>query len=104
MPPKGTRKLKAPVETDEQRKQREEKERFEQLKMQLIKLVREYPVLYDTAHPDHLNSSITDVLWEEIANNLGIDGKDFINMQNKYFSNCNKHVMEIYILNMNIYF
>ena len=31
MPPKSTRKCKAPVETDEQRKQREEKERIEQL-------------------------------------------------------------------------
>ena len=85
MPLKGTRKRKALVETDEQRKQREEKERTEQLKMQLIELVREHPVLYDTAHPDHLNSSITDVLWEEIADNLGVDGKYFINMQNKYF-------------------
>ena len=86
MPPKSTRKRKAPVETDEQRKQGEEKERIEQLKMQLIELVREYPVLYDTAHPDHLNSSITDG-WEEIANNLGVDGKKFINMQNKYVEN-----------------
>ena len=58
--------------------------------MQLIELVREYPVLYDTAHPDHLNSSITDVLWEEITNNLGVDGKKFINMQNKYLKICNK--------------
>ena len=55
--------------------------------MQLIELVREYPVLYDTAHLDHLNSSITDVLWEEIANNLSVDGKKFINMQNKYVKN-----------------
>ena len=85
MPPKSTRKCKAPVETDEQHKQREEKERTEQLKMQLIKLVREHPVLYDTAHPDHLNSSITDVLWEEIADNLGVDGKEFINVQNNTF-------------------
>ena len=91
MPPKSTRKCKAPVETDEQCKQREEKERIEQLKMQLIELVREYPVLYDTAHPDHLNSSITDVLWEEIANNLGVDGKKFINMQNKYLKICNEN-------------
>ena len=82
MPPKGTRKHKAPVETDEQRKQREEKERTEQLKMQLIELVREHPVLYNTSHPDHLNSSITDVLWEE---HLGVDGKKFINVQNNTF-------------------
>ena len=85
MPPKSTRKCKAPVETDEQCKQREEKERKEQLKMQLIELVRGHPVLYDTAHPDHLNSSIPDVLWEEIADNLGVDGKEFINVQNNTF-------------------
>ena len=59
--------------------------------MQLIELVREYPVLYDTAHPDHLNSSSTDVLWDEIANNLGVDGKKFINMQNKYLKICNEN-------------
>ena len=85
MPPKSTRKHKAPVETDEKCKQREEKERTEQLKMQLIELVREHPVLYDTALPDHLNSSITDVLWEEIADNFGVDGKEFINVQNNTF-------------------
>ena len=77
MPPKGTRKCKNTSESEEQWKQREEKEKTEQLKMQLIELVREHPVLYDTAHPDHLNSSITDVIWEEIADNLGVDGKEF---------------------------
>ena len=77
MPPKGNRKRKNTSESEEQRKQREEKERTEQLKMQLIELVREHPVLYNTAHPDHLNSSITDVIWEEIADNLGVDGKEF---------------------------
>ena len=59
------------------KKQHEEKEKTEQLKMQLIELVREHPVLYDTAHPDYLNSSITDVIWEEIADNCGVDGKEF---------------------------
>ena len=53
------------------------KKKQEQLKMQLIELVSEHPVLYDTAHPDHLNSSITDVIWEDIADNLGVDGKEF---------------------------
>ena len=80
MPPKGNRKRKNTSESEEQQeqqKQREEKEKTEQLKMQLIELVREHPVLYDTAHPDHLNSAITDVLWEEIADNLGVDGKEF---------------------------
>ena len=77
MPPKGNRKHKNTSESEEQQKQREEKERTEQLKMQLIELVREHPVLYDTAHTDHLNSPITDVLWEEIADNLGVDGKEF---------------------------
>ena len=77
MPPKGTRKCKNTSESEEQWKQCEEKEKTEQLKMQLIELVREHPVLYNTAHPDHLNSSITDVIWEAIADNLGVDGKEF---------------------------
>ena len=76
-PPKVTENVKNTSESEEQRKQHEEKERIDQLKMQLIELVREHPVLYNTAHPDHLNSSITDVIWEEIADNLGVDGKEF---------------------------
>ena len=43
--------------------------------MKLIELVRQHEVLYNTAHPDHLNTSITDVLWEEIAAILEEDGK-----------------------------
>ena len=81
MPPKGRSRVTKQV-SDAQRKAREEKERIEDLKMKLIELVRDNPVLYDTAHPDHLNVTITDVIWEEIAANLGVDGmKTFINMR-----------------------
>ena len=63
---------------------REEYEETERKKMKLIELVRQHEVLYNTAHPDHLNTSITDVLWEEIAAILQEDGKLFIlnNVQN----------------------
>ena len=62
-------------ETPEQRAQREEKERIEAKKYHLIDLVREKPVLFDTAHPDHLNNAITSVLWNEIADILEEPGK-----------------------------
>ena len=50
-------------------------EETERKKYKLIELVREYPVLYDTAHPDHLNRAITSVLWAEIASILEEEGK-----------------------------
>ena len=50
-------------------------EETERKKYKLIELVREYPVLYDTAHPDHLNRAITSVLWAEIAPILEEVGK-----------------------------
>ena len=62
-------------ETDEERVSREANERKEQTKYKLIELVREHPCLYDTAHPEHLNKSVTSVLWAEIAAVLEEDGK-----------------------------
>ena len=52
-------------ESDEERVSREANERKEQKKYKLIELVREHPCLYDTAHPEHLNKSVTSVLWAE---------------------------------------
>ena len=37
-------------------------------------------MLYDLANAEHLNTSVTRVLWEEIAEKLGESGKN--NMQN----------------------
>ena len=77
MPPKqGTkRKLNTKRESDDQKRCREEREETERKKMKLIELVRQHEVLYNTAHPDHLNTSITDVLWEEITAILEEGGK-----------------------------
>ena len=71
MPPK---KRKSQAEVDENRAKKA-KQDIEQKKMKLIELVRQHEVLYNTAHPDHLNSSVTNVLWEEIANILQEDGQ-----------------------------
>ena len=51
------------------------KEETERKKYKLIELVREYPVLHDTAHLDHLNRAITSILWDEIASILEEEGK-----------------------------
>ena len=70
MPPK---KHKTQAQLVEQRAKKA-KQYVEQKKMKLIELVCQHKVLYNTAHPDHLKTSITDVLWEEIANILQEDG------------------------------
>ena len=72
MPPK---KRKSQAEVDEENRAKKAKQDIKQKKMKLIELVRQHKVLYNTAHPDHLNSSITNVLWEEIANILQEDGE-----------------------------
>ena len=43
--------------------------------MRLIELVRENPSIFDTAHPDHSNSTITEVIWEQISEELEEDCK-----------------------------
>ena len=68
------------VESEEDRIAREQKEEVERKKYKLIDYVRQYPVLYDLADPEHLNTAVTRVLWEEIAEKLGESGKN--NMQN----------------------
>ena len=68
------------TETEEERLAREKKEEIERRKYKLIDYVREYPVLYDLGNAEHLNLSVTRVLWEEIAEKLGESGTN--NMQN----------------------
>ena len=85
MPPT---KCKTQAQVQEEERAKKAKQDIEQKKSKLIELVRQHEVLYNTAHPDHLNSSITDVLWEEIAHILEEDGMYFTfillnNMQKK---------------------
>ena len=74
MPPKSTHgkgkgRGQGRGESPEEEAARLLKEETERKKYKLIELVREYPVLYDTAHPD-LNRAITSVLWAKIASIL----------------------------------
>ena len=71
------------VESEEDRVAREKKEEIERKKYKLIEYVRQYPVLYDLADPEHLNTVVTRVLWEEIAEKLGESGNN--NMQKHLF-------------------
>ena len=68
------------LESEEDCIAREKKEETERKKFRLIEYVRQYPVLYDLADPEHLNTAVTRVLWEEIAEKLGESGNN--NMQN----------------------
>ena len=52
MPPK--RKNTSKINEEEAKRRREEEINAKKLRM--IQLVKEYPVLYDLAHPDHKNS------------------------------------------------
>ena len=43
-------------------------------KIKLIQMVRQYPIIYDKGHPDHLNSEMKTVIWEQIATELNEEG------------------------------
>ena len=68
------RKKNAQQKEDEA-KHNEEAARIVSQKLKLIQMVRDYPILYDKGHPDHLNSEMKAVIWEQIATELNEDGK-----------------------------
>ena len=71
MPPKHKNTSK--INEEEAKRRREEEINVK--KLRLIQLVKEYPVLYDLAHPDHKNSEVKKVIWDQIAAELQEDGK-----------------------------
>ena len=71
MPPKCKNTSK--INEEEAKRRREEE--INAKKLRLIQLVKEYPVLYDLAHPDHKNSEVKKVIWDQIATELQEDGK-----------------------------
>ena len=50
----------------EKRKRKEDRKRVEAKKYKFIKLVRQYPMLYDVVHSDQIRGAIRKVLWGEI--------------------------------------
>ena len=58
----------------EEAKRKEEANRVINQKIKLIQTVREYPIIYDKGHPDHLNSEMKMVIWEQIAMELNEEG------------------------------
>ena len=54
---------------------KENTKKVSEKKMQMIQLIKEYPILYDLAHVDHKNAAMKLVIWEEIASILGETGK-----------------------------
>ena len=63
MPPK--RKNTSKINDEEAKRRREED--INAKKLRLIQLVKEYPVLYNLAHPDHKNSEVKKVIWDQIV-------------------------------------
>ena len=57
-------------------KRKAENDRVVRQKLKLLTMVREYPILYDKGHPDHLNADMKMVIWENIATQLGETGKE----------------------------
>ena len=49
-----------------------------EIKNLLIDLVREKPIIYDKAHPDHFRANMRNEVWHEIGGVLGIPGKFYI--------------------------
>ena len=60
----------------EEAKRKAENDRVVRQKLKLLTMVREYPILYDKGHPDHLNANMKMVIWENIATQLGETGKE----------------------------
>ena len=65
---------KSEAQKAEEAKRKEEANRVINQKIKLIQMVREYPIIYDKGHPDHLNSEMKTVIWEEIAKELNEEG------------------------------
>ena len=64
--------------TDQQKadevKCKQEANRVINQKLRLIQMVHEYPIIYDKGHPDHLNSDMKVVIWEQIRTELNEEG------------------------------
>ena len=65
---------KTETQKAEEAKRKEEANRVINQKIKLIQIVREYPIIYDKGHPDHLNSEMKMVIWEQIATELNEEG------------------------------
>ena len=55
---------------------------LDQKKMQMIQLIKEYPILYDLNHIDFKNSQTKQVIWEQIAKTLGETGEYDVHLIN----------------------
>ena len=65
---------KTPQQKADEVKHKEESTRIMNQKLRLIQMVHEYPLIYDKGHPDHLNSEMKTVIWEQIATELNEEG------------------------------
>ena len=61
--PRGTSKRDAAT--------KESSKKVSEKKMQIIQLIKEYPILYDLAHVNHKNVAMKLIIWEQIASILG---------------------------------
>ena len=53
---------------------KEEANKIINQKLRLIQMVCEYPIIYNKGHPDHLNSEMKTIIWEQIATELNEEG------------------------------
>ena len=65
---------KTPQQKADEVKRKEESTRNMNQKIRLTQMVCEYPLIYDKGHPDHLNSEMKMVIWEQIATELNEEG------------------------------
>ena len=67
-------RCKTPQQKADEVKHKEESTRIMNQKLRLIRMVREYPLIYDKGHPDHLNLEMKMVISEQIATELNKEG------------------------------
>ena len=65
---------KSEAQKAEEAKRKEEANCVINQKIKLIQMVREYPIIYVKGHPDHLNSDMKVVIWEQIVTELNEEG------------------------------
>ena len=66
---------KSQQEKDAEAQRKAESERITRQKMKLINFIKEWPILYDKGHHQHLNTDAKMVVWEQISQELGETGK-----------------------------
>ena len=69
-------------EKDAEAQGKAESERITWQKLKLINLIKEWPIIYDKGHQQHLNTDSKMVVWKQISEELGKSGTWWESLKN----------------------